>query len=154
MPGLSIAITLSHILLRELSFGMGRPDTLGADLYHNRPFPVTVYSRKAVSTTNSSHELFEPAQVAILEFMVEFSRIIRRIRLELYVPQSPATRDPDLALQYAASIERELDSWLGHLPDTIRPQRASSQDTSLRAAKEPQYVKKQKLVLAISTLVI
>ncbi len=144
-------MTLFNVIHRELSFGMGRPDTLGAYLYHNRPFPVTKDSWKAVSTIENGPELLEPAQVAILEFMVDFSRIIRRIRLELYVPQSPAARVPGLALQYAASIEQELDRWLGHLPDVIRPQHDSDQDTSLKGAKLPQYVKKQKLVLAIST---
>lgn len=130
---------------------MGRPDTLGADLYHNRPFSVTIYSWKETTATGTGHELLEPAQVAILEFMVDFSRIIRRIRLELYVPQSPATVDLGLALQYAASIEQDLDRWLGHLPEAIRPLGDSAQDTSLKSAKVPQYVKKQKLVLTIST---
>ena len=133
----------------ELSFGMGRPDTLGADLYHNRPFPVTTYSKNAVAATEHGHDLHEPAYCAILEFMVDFSRIISRIRHELYIPVSPATSNPALALQYAASIEQELDDWLRNLPDAIRPQRGTSQQTSLKSAKEPQYVKKQKLVLGI-----
>lgn len=138
-----------YSLETELSFGMGRPDTLGADLYHNRPFPVTTYSYKGTTATGTGHELLESAQVAILEFMVDFSRIIRRIRLGLYVPQSPATVDLGLALQCVASIEQDLDRWLGHLPQAIRPLGDSAQDTSLRGAKVPQYVKKQKLVLTI-----
>ncbi|KAB5518851.1 fungal-specific transcription factor domain-containing protein [Coniochaeta sp. 2T2.1] len=138
-----------YSLETELSFGMGRPDTLGADLFHNRPFPVTIHSRDALAVTEPDYDFLEPAHCAILEFMVDFSRIIRRIRHELYVPESPATRNPTLALQYAASIEHELDNWLQNLPEVIRPQRGASQQTSLKSAKEPQYVKKQKLVLGI-----
>ncbi|KAB5543092.1 fungal-specific transcription factor domain-containing protein [Coniochaeta sp. 2T2.1] len=138
-----------YSLETELSFGMGRPDTLGADLFHNRPFPLTIHRRDAVAVTEQGYDLLEPAHCAILEFMVDFSRIIRRIRHELYVPESPATRNPTLALQYAASIEHELDSWLRNLPEVIRPERGSNQQASLKSAKEPQYVKKQKLVLGI-----
>jgi hypothetical protein len=139
-----------YSLETELSFGMGRPDTLGADVYHNRHFPITIYSRDAVGASGSSPDLHEPPQCAILEFMVSFSRIIRIIRLQLYVPDSPATRDPTVALQHAATIEQELDGWLANLPDTLRPQRVFSQETSLKSAREPQFARKQKLVLGIS----
>jgi len=131
---------------------MGRPDTLGADLYHNRPLPMTTSSADGVSGgASQSIELLEPPQCAILELMVDFSRIIRRIRLELYVVESPATGELGVALQHAASIEQDLDRWLDSLPVPIKPQHGPVQNASLKSAKEPQYAKKQRLVLAIST---
>jgi len=47
-----------YSLEMEMSFAMGRPDTLGSDLYHNRRFPLT---RASPASTPMSHktELFE-----------------------------------------------------------------------------------------------
>jgi hypothetical protein len=95
-------------------------------------------------------ELMEPPQCAILELMVDFSRIIRRIHLELYVAESRDMRDPALTLQRVASIEHDLNGWLQNLPAAIKPEPGSHRDLPLKSAKEPQYVKKQKLVLTIS----
>lgn len=141
------------IIYRELSFGMGRPDTLGADFYHNRQFPVTTYNFHRIASADKDVELLESPHCAILELMVDFSRVIRRIRLELYVADSPATRDVGLALQHADSIEHDLDTWLQNLPSPIKPEPGPVQNTSLKTAREPQYVKKQKLVLSISTCI-
>ncbi|AEO63828.1 uncharacterized protein THITE_2010769, partial [Thermothielavioides terrestris NRRL 8126] len=114
---------------REISFAMGRPDTLGADPYHNRRFP-----------------LLDPTYCAIIKPMVDFARITRKVCLGIYLQDSTTARTVALANQ----IERELDEWVDGLPGRIRPRtKPASEPETLRSSKEPRWVKRQKLVLLI-----
>ena len=122
---------------------MGRPDTLGADLYHNRRFPQI---QDDVSSFEQSPDMVEPLHCAIIKCMVDFSRITRTVCLEIYLPESPAPSNVELADR----IEQDLDRWLDNVPASIRPSRTFASSKSLKVIKDAQYMRKQKLVLSIS----
>ena len=122
---------------------MGRPDTLGLDLYHNRQFPQI---HDELASNPNVLEAAEPQDCAIIRSMVDFSRITREVCLRIYLSPSPFQRNQDAAYQ----IEQDLDSWFDNLPPSIRPSRTFETSKSLKALKDPVYAKKQKLVLSIS----
>lgn len=122
---------------------MGRPDTLGVDLYHNRQYPK-IEDEASHIVTNS--ELLDPPQGAIIKCMVDFSRITRSVCLGIYLSASPPQRNLSLAFR----IEQDLDSWLDNLPPSIRPSRTCESERSLKRIKDAQWMKKQRLVLSIS----
>ncbi|KAJ3540815.1 hypothetical protein NM208_g4888 [Fusarium decemcellulare] len=129
-----------YSLETEMSFAMGRPDTLGADLYHNRQFP-RIKSDQAEDGMSS--ELSEHPLCAIIEHMVHFSKITRSICLSIYLPETTAP----MMVALAGQIERDLEAWAQKLPETIRPTGSTSQVPSLRGVKDVQWVKRQRLVL-------
>jgi hypothetical protein len=133
----------SNPLLRsEMSFAMGRPDTLGADLYHNRRFP-SIRSEEAESSATSDDT--DPPHCAIIKSMVDLSKITRRICLGIYLPETITPRTVALAYQ----LEQDLDSWLEGLPQLIRPKESISAPLSLKSVRDPQWAKRQRLVLSI-----
>jgi hypothetical protein len=126
---------------------MGRPDTLGADLFHNRQYPLI---RGAPDTDTSRPELLDPPHCAIIKCMVDFSRITRAICLSIYLSDETIAR----TVATVHRIEQDLDRWVEGLPEAVRPNvhaPAGAPTSSLRAAKDPQWVKRQKLVLNIRT---
>lgn len=127
-----------------MSFSMGRPDTLGADLYHNREFP-TIGESDAESVTSGGSDLVDPPSCAIIKCMVDYSKVIRRICLDIYLPETTVPRTVTLAHQ----IDRDLQAWAGSLPEPIQPT-ASAQPPSLKSAREAQWMKRQRLVLTMS----
>ena len=131
-----------YSLETEMSFSMGRPDTLGVDLYHNRQYPQI---QGEPSSSNANPELLEPPQCAIIKCMVDFSRITRAVCLGIYQSASPPQRN----LSLANRIEKDLDNWLDSLPASIRPTRAYESERSLKSVKDTQWMKRQKLVLSI-----
>jgi hypothetical protein len=139
--------SISANLDRELSFAMGRPDTLGADAYHNQMFPTVGFAGGEV-TSPAEAEGLEPPYCAIVKAMVDFSRIIRSICLGIYLPEHECTLAKRIAT--AEKIEGDLEAWTGSLPENIRPSRNLVQrPQGLRNAKEPNWVKRQRLVLTI-----
>ncbi|KAH7175085.1 fungal-specific transcription factor domain-containing protein [Fusarium flagelliforme] len=79
----------------EMSFLLGRPDTLGQDEYHNRVItPV------------------DDSEYAIISSMVQFGRIMRKVSIGIYHSQLPTPETIGLACE----IEREMDSWVDALP--------------------------------------
>ncbi|EEY15972.1 conserved hypothetical protein [Verticillium alfalfae VaMs.102] len=126
----------------ELSFAMGRPDTLGADLYHTRPYPFIQGSPNADA---SQPELLEPLHCAIIKSMVDFSRLTRTVCLGIYLSDTPVLSTTALAFQ----IEKDLDRWIESLPEQIRPNITAGPPSTLKAARDPQWAKRQKLVLTI-----
>ncbi len=125
---------------------MGRPDTLGADPYHNRRFPVIKGEGVSDPPDDDSPDAFDAPYCVMIKPMVDFSRIIRKLCLGIYLQDNTTARAVALAFQ----IEQELEQWLESLPKTIRPQPTSvNQPESLKSVKEPQWVKRQKLVLLI-----
>ena len=122
---------------------MGRPDTLGADLYHNRRFPVTEVSQSA---EGRDIELLDHAHCAIIKCMVDLSRITKSICLRIYLPQ------PTLAAAIAPvrELESKIEQWIAALPEAIRPIVPSAQDLGLQRARDLQWMKRQRLVLTMS----
>lgn len=129
---------------REMSFAMGRPDTLGSDLYHNRRLPVT-YETQDSSTLPQQQALMEPPHCAIIKYMVDFSRITRALCLGIYLSDLSL---PEL-LARANQLEQDLNRWVDSVPEAIRPSRTFSRKTSLKSVKDAQYAKRQRLVLTI-----
>ncbi|KAL5047645.1 hypothetical protein BDW71DRAFT_40329 [Aspergillus fruticulosus] len=84
----------------EMSFSLGRPDTLGLDDYHNRPLPPR-----------------DNTQYAIIPWMVDFARITRKVSVQIY--HRRLTLEEKLST--ALTIENELDCWIRNLPEWIRP---------------------------------
>ena len=126
---------------------MGRPDTLGADAYHNQRFP-TVLGSSGESTSTSENRSVEPPYCGIIKSMVDFSRIIRSICLGVYLPEIERTLSKTVAV--AKKIEEDLENWVDSLPESIRPTKNPAQlPRCLRNAKEPNWVKRQRLVLTI-----
>lgn len=89
----------------------------------------------------------EPPYCAIIGFMVDLSRITRKICHKIYL-SNPSI--PDMVV-LANSIEKELDGWLNGLPTAIRPSvhDQTQQRSSLSSIKDPVWAKRQKLVLSI-----
>lgn len=129
---------------REMSFAMGRPDTLGSDLYHNRRLPVTYESIES-GTVPYQPELLEPPHCAIIRYMVDFSRITRALCLGIYLSDLSL---PEL-LARANQLEQDLNRWVDSVPEAIRPSRIFSRKTSLKSVKDAQYAKRQRLVMTI-----
>ena len=109
----------------EMSFALGRADSLGADIYHNRPLPPILDS-----------------EIAILTPMVEFARIVRTISASMYTPSTSIDR----RLELAAEIEQKMDEWLQTLPEAIKPQLNGSFQ-NITMTREPMWAKKQKHTL-------
>jgi hypothetical protein len=122
---------------------MGRPDTLGADLYHNRRFPVTETPQAGDSR---SLELLDHAHCAIIKCMVDLSRITKSICLRIYLPQVTLAA----AITLARELEEKIEQWVTGLPEVIRPLLSSAQDPGLRRARDLQWMKRQRLVLTLS----
>jgi Fungal specific transcription factor domain len=108
----------------EMSFALGRPDTLGMDDYHNRRLPP-----------------IDDSETAILPCMVEFARITRKVSVAIYLSKS-SMRDK---MSLANNIEAEMDAWLTRLPEKIRPYQIRD-EKSLRILKDPKWARRQRLV--------
>lgn len=109
---------------REMSFALGRPDTLGMDDYHNRRLPPL------------------EGEIAIIPSMVQLGGIMREVSVRVYHSTCQLRDKLDLAL----GIEKEIDEWVLNLPEPIRPKPSSGNLTSLR---DPKWARRQRLVLQI-----
>ncbi|RAK71414.1 RmlC-like cupin [Aspergillus fijiensis CBS 313.89] len=108
----------------EMSFSVGRPDTLGMDEYHNRALPER-----------------DDSEYAIIPWMVDFAQIIRRVSVQIYHSRITLQEKLHLGLQ----IETELDRWMARLPDRLKPdmmERATG-----GALRDPKWARRQRLVL-------
>ena len=115
----------------DLSFTLGRPDTLGLDSYHNRPLPPIYKSENA-----------------IIPVMHQLSNIVRKVSADIYLSRA----QPDEKLRRATQIEHELDDWLTNIPEIIRPPLGSSVE-AMQSAENIQNVywpRLQMLTLKIS----
>ncbi|PVH92608.1 hypothetical protein DM02DRAFT_543275 [Periconia macrospinosa] len=128
----------------EISFSIGRPDTLGADIYHNRRIPLV---RVDGVTDEAGAELLEPPHCAIIGCMVDLSKITRSICQKIYF-SNPSIHD---MIALTNHIETELDAWVEGLPHAIRPSIPNQlpQRSSLNSAKDALWIKRQRLVLSI-----
>ena len=112
---------------REMSFSVGRPDTLGMDEYHNRAIPDR-----------------DDTEYAIIPWMIDFAQIIRRVSVQIYHSRITLQEKLQLALQ----IEMEMDRWLARLPERIKPD-IGPYRLSRSALRDPKWARRQRLVLAI-----
>jgi hypothetical protein len=125
---------------------MGRPDTLGADRYHNRHFPVIETERGTTSPALiPDYDTSEPSHCAIIKVMVDLSRIMKDIGTKIYLSDEIDLRTVNLAF----TLQSELDEWVESVPAEIRPRPNPSDLVSLKFAKDPQWVKRQRLVLTL-----
>ncbi|OJJ48751.1 hypothetical protein ASPZODRAFT_130868 [Penicilliopsis zonata CBS 506.65] len=111
----------------EMSFSVGRPDTLGMDEYHNRALPAR-----------------DNSEYAIIPWMVDFAQIIRRVSVQVYHSRIALHEKLQLALQ----IEEEMDQWLVRLPDRLKPDILHLR-LSRDALRDPKWARRQRLVLGI-----
>ncbi|OJD37401.1 c6 transcription factor [Diplodia corticola] len=111
----------------ELSFALGRPDSLGMDDYHNRPLPP-------IAGTD----------VDIIPGMIGLARIMRAISVKVYLHRLSLAQK----LQGAMNIEMEMDAWVARLPEAIRPQFTSDVGRHSRLG-DPPWAYYQRLVLQI-----
>jgi hypothetical protein len=119
-----------------MSFSIGRPDSLGADLYHNRRYPIT-----AQDTSATGLHLLEPPHCAFIKYMVHFSRIMKAVCLSLYMVDLTL----ETAMVVSGQIEQDLERWVEGLPRALRPLNAVGQKRPLKAAIDPPYIKRQRL---------
>ncbi|KAK5214062.1 hypothetical protein LTR99_005309 [Exophiala xenobiotica] len=109
----------------ETSFALGRPDSLGPDLYHNRAMPA-----------------IDDTETGIITPMVEFARIVREVSRFVFLP----ARSISQRIQRADEIEEEMEQWVNSLPDMIRPQLHNLSD-SLGTMTDAHWAKKQRHTL-------
>ena len=115
------------IISREMSFSVGRPDTLGMDEYHNRAIPER-----------------DDSEYAIIPWMIDFAQIIRRVSIQIYHSRITLQEKLQLALQ----IEMEMDRWLARLHERIKPD-IGAYRLSRSALRDPKWARRQRLVLGI-----
>ncbi|KAK8244626.1 putative C6 transcription factor [Phyllosticta capitalensis] len=111
----------------ELSFSLGRPDSLGMEDYHNCPLPS-----------------IDGSEIDIIPGMIGLSRIMRAISVKVYLHRLSLAQK----LQSAMQIELEMDAWVARLPEAIRPQFTSDVDRHCRLG-DPPWAFYQRLVLQI-----
>lgn len=109
----------------EMSFSLGRPDSVGMEDYHNRAMPP-----------------IDESEIAIIPCMIPFARITRQVSVATLSKKS--LRDK---ITTANDIENEMEMWLSKLPETIRPD--VSQKHGLKILKDPKWARRQRLVLQI-----
>lgn len=122
-----------YSLEMELSFALGRPDTLGLDEYHDRSIPPV-----------------DDSEFAIIPLMVDFSRIVRRIAIGIYHSRTSWQQK----MARAHGLEGELDGWIAGLPARIRPACPSSSSSScssggLAALRQPRWCRRQRIITEI-----
>ncbi|KAL6230897.1 fungal-specific transcription factor domain-containing protein [Aspergillus navahoensis] len=127
-----------YFLEIELAFSMGRPDTLGADVYHNRQYPITTGDPSDVGT---ALDLREPPHCAIIKHMVDISMLMRAICINIYMLNLTLEK----TIHVAAQIEQDIERWVENLPPELRPLTEVGQRRPLKTAMVPQYVKRQRL---------
>lgn len=114
----------------EMSFALGRPDTLGLDNYHNRPVPPA-----------------DESEFSIIPCMLPMSRIMREISTGIYL-----TKDSMIEkVARASRLEAEMEAWIDTLPPKIRPS-PDREVLSTRSLSAEIWPKLQALVLKIRYL--
>jgi len=113
----------------EMSFSLGRPDSLGVDAYHNQRLPN---SRISSSSAMDS-------EVSIIAHTLPLARITRRVSIEIYHSSSSISRK----LCIAGDIYAALSAWNANLPLSIRA------DGAMPTLREPKWARRQRLVLGI-----
>ncbi|KAF5004476.1 hypothetical protein F66182_16036, partial [Fusarium sp. NRRL 66182] len=119
---------------RELSFSLGRPDTLGMDEYHNRCQP----------------NRDEHSEYTIIPIMVDLAHITRRVSVDIYHSRISLQQ----RMKHSLEIEQKLNDWLDALPKILQPDFGQSggkadAPSSISALRDPKWSRRQRLVLGI-----
>jgi Fungal specific transcription factor domain/Fungal Zn(2)-Cys(6) binuclear cluster domain len=109
----------------EMSFSLGRPDSVGMENYHNRSMPP-----------------IDESEIDIIPCMIPFARITRQVSVATLSKKSLREK-----IATANEIESEMERWLSTLPETIRPD--VSQVQGIKILKDPKWARRQRLVLQI-----
>lgn len=115
----------------ELSFALGRPDTLGIDDFHNRPMPAV-----------------DDSEIAIITSMVDLARIMRTISVSIYLPRLSLAAK----LARASGIEASMDTWVDRLPKMIQPTLTPDVHNAGGSLRDPAWARLQRLVLQLRRL--
>lgn len=115
----------------ELSFALGRPDTLGIDDFHNRLMPA-----------------IDDSEVSIITCMIDLARIMRTISVSIYLPRVGLAEK----LVRASGIEASIDAWVSRLPHLIRPSLTPDVHNAGGSLRDPVWARLQRLVLQIRKL--
>lgn len=83
----------------EMSFALGRPDTTGMDVYHNREVPP-----------------IDDSEYAIIPIMLQLCRSMRNISTGIYLTKENLA----MKLAKALQLEGELDAWFANLPPRLK----------------------------------
>jgi hypothetical protein len=111
----------------EMSFALGRPDTLGSDEYHNRALPPV-----------------DTSEFAIIPAMLDMAKTMRETSVSIYLTKDWITEK----LARAKRLEAKVDHWVEQLPSKIRPG-ATLDVISGRSQSVELWPNLQKLVLKI-----
>lgn len=111
----------------ELSFALGRPDTLGLDFHHNRPVP---------KLNNSETD--------IIRATLDLSKVIRDVTSGVHHNVVKLAQ----RLGQASKLEQNLNDWLAQLPEKIRPTSGTDVLNS-GSINDQQWTKLQLFVLNI-----
>ena len=77
--------------------------------------------------------------------MVDLSRIIKSIGLEIYLSEDITLGTVELAFR----LQAELNKWAESVPEEIRPRADPAELVSLKSARDAQWIKRQRLVLTL-----
>ena len=122
-------------MYRQTSFALGRPDSLGPDQYHTQSLPTATISEQPSS----------PNIVQIVPCMVDLSKIMRKVALELY--SQPC--DLSQKLQRARVLDAELQHWLSNVPTHLRTDQDNDSRSPLKPRRRAGYAKKQSIVVRL-----
>ncbi|KAK7202441.1 C6 transcription factor [Myxozyma melibiosi] len=111
----------------EMSFSLGRPDTLGMDEYHNQIMPP-------INNTETD----------LIPLMVDCAKIMRKVSIGVYHSNASVRDKLDCALQ----LNAELTAWAMRLPLRLKPANLPG-DTLAESLRDPRWIKRQRLVLQI-----
>lgn len=125
----------SHIL-RQTSFALGRPDSLGPDEYHNQTLPV-VFNLEVANTALEDYVL------QVVPSMVELSRIMRNVGLRLYTDAYTVEE----RLRRVQDLDIDLEKWEQNLPVHFQAVDQMPTVRSLKSKNSANYAKKQAVVL-------
>jgi hypothetical protein len=114
----------------EISFSLGRPDSLGLDEYHPRAMPS-----------------MESSETAIIGAMVPFARLTRAVVESIYLTESSIQHK----LSNTRHLEEEMELWLQNSRAQIRPVFQDPGNQS-RILKYPKWSQRQKLVVKMRHL--
>jgi hypothetical protein len=128
-------------MCRQTSFALGRPDSLGPDEYHTQSMPGALRLDSNSNNCFSANRLLQ-----ITPFMVEISKIMRKVGLKLYT--APCTIQERLCR--AKTLDGDLESWLRSLPAHLHiADRSFPAEPSLKPRHSPSYALKQSVVLKL-----
>ncbi|KEF58623.1 uncharacterized protein A1O9_06549 [Exophiala aquamarina CBS 119918] len=107
----------------ETSFALGRPDSLGLEIYHSRSLPEV-----------------DESPTAIIACMVDLAKIVRKVSTSVYLSNDSIAQK----FRAAEKIETELDQWISGLPQIIKPEflEPMGGDTCLKS-KIPMWANRQ-----------